>query len=168
MASWFFTDKFRSFTSWLTRARLMSSHGDWELISLPAIATTDERFPRVFGNRVVRRQGEALHPIRENRAQLRQALLQMGAQAFMAQYQQEPYPRGEGDERCGAFHCVSHPDATEEECKESGFFLSRIPEERFVLEKLFGEFSGIRAGPPPPMTDEEWEEWVERYQGRVS
>src|SRR5436309_7152644 len=74
-------------------------HGGWELLSLPAIATRDEQFPRVFDDQVVRRKGEALNPAREDLAQLREAIPQMGAEAFLAQYQQEPYTPGEGDER---------------------------------------------------------------------
>ena len=127
--------------------------GGWELLSLPAIATQDERFPRVFGDRVIRKKGEAFHSAREDRDQLREAMLQMGAKAFMAQYQQEPYAPGEG-EGCGVFHFVPRPDATEEECKRSSVCLGRIPEETFLLEKLFGEFSGIRRGSPPPITVE--------------
>ncbi len=141
------------------------AHGEWELLSLPAMATEDERFPRIFGDRVVRRKGEALHPVRENRAQLREAMLQMGAQAFMAQYQQEPYPPGEGGERGGAFHFAPHLGAADEECAPGSFFFGRTSEEAFVLERLFGELSGVRTGPPPPMTTEQWKR---RYQRRSS
>ena len=89
------------------------SHGGWELLSLPAIATEDERFPSFRGGRVVRKKGEALHPAREDRAQLRAALLQMGARAFMAQYQQDPYSEKEGPPRSGAFHVVPPPKRDE-------------------------------------------------------
>src|SRR5882762_8511187 len=116
-------------------------HGGWELLSLPAIATRDEQFPRVFEDRVLRKKGEALNPAREDLAQLRKAMLQMRAQAFMAQYQQKPYPPGEGGERGGAFHIVSQPGATEGECKYSSVFFTTIPEETFLLEQLFDEFS---------------------------
>ena len=135
--------------------------GGWELLSLPAIATQDESFPGYFGGRVIRRKGEALHLARENRAQLREAMIQMGAQAFMAQYQQAPYGLNEGI-GCGTFHFVPRPDATEEECKASTICFGRVPEETFLLEKLFGEFSGIRAGGPPALTTEEWRK---RFQG---
>jgi hypothetical protein len=128
------------------------AQGGWELLRLPAIATEDERFPKLFGDRVIRAKGEALDPARENQAQLREAMLRMRAPAFMAQYQQEPYLSGEGGERCGAFHW----DGPEETRKHSPCFLGRVPEERFVLERLFGEPSGIRMGLPPPMTVEEW------------
>jgi hypothetical protein len=139
------------------------ARGGWELLSLPAIASKDEKFQGLFGGRVIRRQGEALHPARENRDQLRGALLQMGAQAFMAQYQQAPYGLNEGI-GCGSFHFVSRPDATEEECKGSAICFGRIPEETFLLEKLFGEFSGIRAGGPPALTTKEWRK---RWRGVV-
>ncbi len=132
------------------------SHGEWELLSLPAIATEDERFPSFRGGGVVRKKGEALHPAREDRAQLRAALLQMGARAFMAQYQQAPYQKNEGLPRSGAFHVAPHPDATEDECKGAPWFFTTVPEETFVREKLFGEFSRLRFGPPPAMTEAEW------------
>ena len=137
------------------------SHGGWELLSLPAIATEDERFPRVFGDRVIRKKGEALNPAREDRAQLREAMLQMGAQAFRAQYQQDPYPPGEGGPRGGAFHQVL--ETKDGECKYSSVFLTVISEETFLLERLFGEFSGIRPG-PPPITREEWRESIDRCE----
>ena len=142
--------------------------GDWEHLNLPAIATKDERFPRVSGRRVLRAKGDALHSAREDREALREALLRLGAQVFMAQYQQDPYPPGEGGERGGAFHFVPHPDATDQECDPASFFIGRVPEETFVLERVFGEFSGMRPGPPPPMTTERFVEWVNEYQARLS
>ena len=144
------------------------AQGNWELLSLPAIATKDESFPRLFGGRIIRKKGEALNPAREDRAQLREAILHMGAKAFMAQYQQDPYPPGQGGLRGGAFHFAPHPDATEEECKHASFFLGTVPEETFLLERYFGEFSGIRPGPPPRMTSEEWMESCQRYSSGSS
>jgi len=136
------------------------SRGDWEHLSLPAIAVEDERFPKVFGDQVIRRKGEALDPTREDQSQLREALMRMGARAFMAQYQQDPYPPGQGDERCGTFYVVEHPDDAPEDCKGNQWFLGRCPEEIFVCERLFGEFAGIRPGMPPAMTTEEWERFA--------
>ena len=133
--------------------------GGWELLSLPAIATADEQFPKVFGPRVVRKKGEVLHPAREDRDQHCETLLRIGATAFMAQYQQDPYPPG-GPQGGGVYTVLPHPGATDEELKGAPFFFGDVPEEWFVSERVFGEFSGVRRGPPPAMTTEEW---LQRY-----
>lgn len=134
--------------------------GGWDHISLPAIATADELHPRVFRSRVLRRPGDALHPERESREDLRDALMRMGAEAYMAQYQQEPYPPGKGGERCGAFHLCADPDAPRERRIRSPLVFMRVPEETYVLERLFGEYSSLRPGPPPRMTEEEFQAFV--------
>ncbi|MCB9848491.1 MAG: hypothetical protein H6814_08770 [Phycisphaeraceae bacterium] len=136
-------------------AHLLKQDG-WELLRLPAIATEDERLPEPLGGGIARRKGEALHPIRESRDQLREAMLRMGAKAFMAQYQQEPYPEGKGGDRGGAFHMAPHPDATEDECRHTGVFFALIEEEHFVLDRVFGERTRLRPGAPPPLSGEEW------------
>lgn len=136
-------------------AHLLKQDG-WEVLSLPAIATQDEYLPRSLGGKLARRKGEPLHPARESRERLRTELLRMGAIAFMAQYQQEPYPPGEGAERGGPFHVAPHPDATYEECIGSTLFFDIIDEERFVLDKVFGERTCIRPGPPPKPSVEQW------------
>lgn len=138
-------------------AHLLQQDG-WELLQIPAIATEDERLPASLGGHVVRRTGEALHPTRENRDQLREAMLRMGAKAFMSQYQQEPYPEGEGDARGGAFHIAPHPDASEHECRHSCVLFAQIDEEKFVLDRIFGERTRIRPGPPPRLRVSEWAE----------
>ena len=140
-------------------AHLFARSG-WEHLNMPAIATEDQLFPAYFVERVLRKKGDALHPARESRDQLRAAMLQMGAQAFMAQYQQSPYAPHEG-QGCSIFHVPPHREATEEECKGATICFGRIPEETFLLEKLFGEYSGIRAGAPPEPT---LEEFLERFK----
>ena len=130
----------------------------WEHLNLPAIAMKDERYPPLFGDRVIRRKGYPLHPGLEDRHQLRETLLRIGAIPFMSQYQQEPYPPGEGQERSGCFTVLPHKDATEQELKFAEWFMGRIPEEKFVRERVFGEYLGLLPGRPPLMTIEEWEE----------
>ncbi|MGJ8636012.1 MAG: hypothetical protein ACSHX5_04120 [Phycisphaerales bacterium] len=129
----------------------------WEVLSLPAIAMQDEHLPPSLGGGLVRRKGEALHPARESREQLREEMLRLGATVFMAQYQQDPYPVGEGEERGGVFHTAPYPDATPEECKGCDLFFTRMPEEHFVLDEVFGERSCIRQGTPPELTSEEFD-----------
>jgi len=134
------------------------ANGNWELLCLPAVAMRDERFDGVFGNRIVRRRGEALNPARDSLIELRAALMEVGAREFMAQYQQDPYPPGQNSRRGGAFHIAPHPDADVSECKGAEFFFGRVEEEVFVLDRVFGERTRLRMGPPPTYTVDEWEQ----------
>ncbi len=66
----------------------------WEIVSFPAIAERDEvynvRTP--YGNRrIVRLNGEALHPARESRTTFEE-IRSRDAYVFAAQYQQDPQP----------------------------------------------------------------------------
>ena len=132
----------------------------WEVLSLPAIATRDEYLPRSLGGGMARRKGEALHPARESRADLRAEMLRMGARAFCAQYQQDPYPTRH--HRGGVYHTAPHSDVTGEEHKNNAVFFAQLPEELFVLDSVFGEQNSFRAGPAPMMSTEEW---IERHGG---
>jgi predicted phage terminase large subunit-like protein len=74
----------------------VTAKGGWDLLSFPAIAEEDESFaidtpygPRTFA----RKSGEVLHAGRESTATLSRMKAQMGAPAFLAQYQQAPCPR---------------------------------------------------------------------------
>src|SRR6202167_3224061 len=73
---------------------VQSLSDDRTVLSLPAIAEIDEDIP-ISGGRVHRRKaGEALSPEREPRAVLDILKLQLGSDAFSAQYQQAPAPPG--------------------------------------------------------------------------
>lgn len=132
----------------------------WEHLNLPAIATEDERYPRLYGDRFVRRRGEALHPGLEDRDQLRQMVSDMGAVPFMAQYQQDPYPPGKGQGYHGAITIL--PKDPKTPLSYGGMFFGHISQERVLLENIFGEQLGLKPGCPPPMTNEEW---VKRFGG---
>jgi predicted phage terminase large subunit-like protein len=72
-------------------------HGDWQVLSLPAIAEEDEEhlIDSPVGRRWFRRKaGEALQPERESLDILRNNRQTMGTYAFSAQYQQNPIPVG--------------------------------------------------------------------------
>jgi predicted phage terminase large subunit-like protein len=65
----------------------------WTVLSLPAIATSDEKIP--IGHKYHFRQaGDLLHCEREPRHVLDALLLQFGDEVFAAQYQQQPLPPG--------------------------------------------------------------------------
>lgn len=72
---------------------------DWDVLSLPAIATTDEfyRYRSIFGTEVFsRRAGEALHPERDSVETFNRIRGEVGEYNFQSQYQQEPMPREGG------------------------------------------------------------------------
>jgi len=71
---------------------LLSQSDEWEVLSLPAIAHCDQEIP-ISADRAYRRKlGEALSPEREPLQVLEAMKLQIGSDAFSAQYQQEPAP----------------------------------------------------------------------------
>jgi hypothetical protein len=73
---------------------LLSQSSEWELLSLPAIAEFDETVALGNGRSHRRRFGEALSPEREPAPVLEALKLQIGSDAFSAQYQQAPVPPG--------------------------------------------------------------------------
>jgi predicted phage terminase large subunit-like protein len=71
----------------------------WEGVCFPAIAEADEvhEIETVWGpQRLIRRQGEALHPARESLATLAHIRRTIGEYNFAGQYQQSPAPLGGG------------------------------------------------------------------------
>ena len=77
----------------------VQQHGDWEVLSFPAIAEEDEihQVDTLFGPQFHHRlKGEALHPARESLAALEELKAVLGSYNFAAQYQQRPTPFGGG------------------------------------------------------------------------
>jgi predicted phage terminase large subunit-like protein len=72
---------------------LMES-GDWEVLSLPAIAETDEIVAIGENEFHQRRAGEALHPELESLESLKELQRRIGSDVFSAQYMQSPVPPG--------------------------------------------------------------------------
>src|SRR5271156_1661776 len=73
---------------------VQSLSDDWTVLSLPAIAEIDQDIPISQGKVYRRRAGEALSSEREPLAVLEILKLQLGSDAFSAQYQQAPAPPG--------------------------------------------------------------------------
>jgi len=73
---------------------LLEQSDGWNVLSLPAIADSDEVVPTWGGQMYRRRLGEALSPEREPLDVLEAIKLQIGGDAFYAQYQQRPAPPG--------------------------------------------------------------------------
>jgi predicted phage terminase large subunit-like protein len=73
---------------------LLAQSDEWDVLSLPAIGESDEVIS-VSAERTHRRKpGEALSPEREPLPVLNALRLQIGSDAFSAQYQQSPAPPG--------------------------------------------------------------------------
>jgi predicted phage terminase large subunit-like protein len=73
---------------------VLSLSDDWTVLNLPAIAEIDEDIP-ISAIEVHRRKaGEVLSPEREPLSVLNALRLQLGSDAFSAQYQQTPAPPG--------------------------------------------------------------------------
>ena len=72
-----------------------SQSDEWEILNLAAIAEVDEVIPISDTDVQRRRVGEALSPVREPLSVLENMKLQLGSDAFSAQYQQMPVPPGD-------------------------------------------------------------------------
>ena len=73
---------------------LLAQSDEWEVLSLPAVAYFDETIPLWAEHTHRRKSGEALSPEREPLHVLDALKLQIGSDAFSAQYQQAPAPPG--------------------------------------------------------------------------
>jgi predicted phage terminase large subunit-like protein len=73
---------------------LLSQSDEWEVLSFPAIADSDQTIPTWAGRTYRRNLGEVLSPEREPIEILNDLKLQLGSDAFSAQYQQMPAPPG--------------------------------------------------------------------------
>jgi predicted phage terminase large subunit-like protein len=67
---------------------------EWTVLSLPAIAESQEMIQLTRGRIHARRPGDVLSPKRESLKILNALRLQIGSDAFYAQYQQSPVPPG--------------------------------------------------------------------------
>jgi predicted phage terminase large subunit-like protein len=73
---------------------LTEQSDEWEMLTLPAVATHDETIPVWGGGLYTRKSGDPLSPEREPVYILDALKLQIGSDAFSAQYQQLPMPPG--------------------------------------------------------------------------
>jgi predicted phage terminase large subunit-like protein len=71
---------------------LLEQSDEWEVLSLPAIAVTDQEILTWGGQIYHRKHGESLSPEREPLEVLDALKQQIGSYAFSAQYQQSPAP----------------------------------------------------------------------------
>lgn len=69
---------------------LLSQHGDWTVLTLPAIADEDMEYEISDGGIYLRPEGEVLNHQLESEAQLLELKENLGNHVFAAQYQQSP------------------------------------------------------------------------------
>lgn len=73
------------------------AQGNWDMLSLPAIAIEDEQFTiqNCFGTKqYIRKAGDLLNPARESLSSLNTMRAAIGEYDFLSQYQQTPIPQG--------------------------------------------------------------------------
>lgn len=70
----------------------MLEQEDWDVIRIPALALSRERWDMGFGQVKVRKAGELIQPDRLGKEELDRLKRKMGQTAFEAQYQQQPVP----------------------------------------------------------------------------
>jgi predicted phage terminase large subunit-like protein len=73
-------------------AGMLIESGEWDELSLPAIATDDAIVPLTRRRFHSRKAGDVLHPARDSRAELLRIQRSVGSVIFAAQYQQQPVP----------------------------------------------------------------------------
>lgn len=83
--------------------------GGWEVVSLPLVATQDEKHERGLNLFHQRKAGEYLHPARIDEARAKQLEHELGKAAFQSQYQQNPLPVGSGFLDLGMFNRYTKP-----------------------------------------------------------
>lgn len=75
---------------------MLLESGEWDELSLPAIATYDAQIPLTHGHAYHRTAGETLHAARHSAEDLLREKRTIGWAVFAAQYQKQPIP-AEGD-----------------------------------------------------------------------
>lgn len=73
-------------------AGMLIETGEWDQLSLPAIATEESIIPLTRGRQHHRQIGDVLHPARESYDELMAIKRSQGSIIFAAQYQQQPVP----------------------------------------------------------------------------
>lgn len=133
-------------------AHLLGQETPWVHLNMPAIAVSDERWSKIGGQTIVRRRGSCLAGPVESKQQLFEHMLDIGAYAFGAQYQQAPV-------------CNQEPDARRGGCFVDGidpygfqtFAMSRVSERAIMAHEVFGVGAQHPARHPEKLTMTEFE-----------
>ena len=145
---------------------LLKQNG-WEVLSLPAVAMQDERYHQLFGDRFIRPWGEALNPRIETIKRQKDTMRRIGAKTFMAQYQQKPYPSGEGLGFSGAYRWLTPIGPEMPGIGQRNIAFIHRSQEDIVEDELFKAPLRPLSNDPPlrAITREEWLEWARRRNG---
>lgn len=131
---------------------LLAQETPWVHLNMPAIAVGDERWPSIGGQTIERRQGSCLAGPVESKQQLFEHMLDIGAYAFGAQFQQAPVRHQEPDERrSGCFVDGTDPYGFET------FAMSRVSERAIMAHEVFGVGAQHPARHPKNLTMDEFE-----------
>ena len=144
---------------------LLGGEQPWVHLNMPATAMADERWELSDGRLHLRKKGQALAPAIEDRHQLFERMLNIGAYNFGAQYQQAPFEHMNNKEIRG--DCFAGPD---DEWGFPSMWFGTIRETAIMAHEVFGVGDRNPAAPPRDMTREELERYLlgtEDYQRRL-
>jgi hypothetical protein len=136
---------------------LLGGERPWVHLNMPAIALADEEWELSDGRILRRPKGAPLAPAIEDRQELFDRMLDIGAYNFGAQYLQRPFDRMEKDEKRGG--CFGGPDL------RGGvpqIWFGRVPESSIMAYEVFGVGDYHPALPPRQLSLEEWQRMFER------
>lgn len=134
-------------------AHLLAKNEGWVHLNLPAIAMQDEIWNLPYGQKHLRKKGEALHEARESREQLLGILKALGGYPFSYQYLQGAYKPHFGEDGRGCIWLTPQRegifwDARTSPQRPFGFY--DLKEEDLILPKVFNIGDDPR---PPNMRD---------------
>ena len=132
--------------------QLAQSGEKWTILSIPAIATTDEKHVLSDGTVFTRSRFEPLHPARQSSDDLHRITQTIGAKSFRAQYQQRPLEIGAGKSNSASVFIPpnKNPD------RPCGFY--RVTELDRLMAEVFGDDDKWFSVPERHLYDmDEWE-----------
>ena len=144
---------------------LLAQETPWVHLIMPAIAVGDERWSTIGGQTVARRQGSCLAGPVESKQQLFEHMLDIGAYAFAAQYQQAPFEHMNDEGMRGG--CFAGPD---DEWGLPTMWFGKVAETAIMAHEVFGVGEHHPAKPPRKIAIGEFERysrWSADYQRRL-
>jgi len=148
--------------------RIRGQHGDFQTLSLSAVAISDEKWTLSDGRVFTRPKHTALDPNRESTADLRARLKELGSFQFNGQYLQGSYhPFVEREFVSGFFWEEPKPNHPPWQSLSCGLF--KIPYPLMYKHHVFGDpYDGPIMGPWRPEWTPERQEYFMEYQRLLS
>ena len=107
---------------------------EWTHLCYPAVAARDE----YYRGKLVRRKLDSLNPQIQTFSGYGTAMIDMGARPFMAQYQQAPYPEGQGDGKGGCHLPLRKGIPWKVGDPTPKLWFGTVSQEKIVLHEVFG------------------------------